>query len=138
VDVNCEFKSGTELQRRAVCRIIAGDEIGTGTLVNNALNDGKPYLVSALHLFDNEEGATTALFDFNYESPFCTGLNGSDIQSVSGSNARASFDSLDLILVELSENPPATFRPYLAGWDATPVPPSNSNTIPHPTGTPKN
>jgi hypothetical protein len=134
VDVNCEFKSGTELQRRAVCRIIAGDEIGTGTLVNNALNDGKPYLVSALHLFDNEEGATTALFDFNYESPFCTGLNGSDIQSVSGSNARASFDSLDFILVELSENPPATFRPYLAGWDATPVPPSNSNTIHHPNG----
>jgi hypothetical protein len=134
VDVNCELESGTELQRRSVCRIIAGDELGSGTLLNNTLNNGKPYLLSAFHVYDDEETANIALYDFNYESPFCTGVNGSDIQSVSGSVACAAFDSIDLMLVELSEMPPPVYRPYLSGWDATKLQPYNSYVIHHPNG----
>ena len=134
VDVNCEFESGLENEKRSVCRIFAGDELGTGTLINNVLGNGKPYLISAFHVYDNPDSAQTTVYDFNYESPFCTGLNGSDIQSVSGSTALAWFDSLDFILVELSETPPAAYRPYYAGWDATSVAPENSYTIHHPNG----
>lgn len=134
VDVNCEFESGTEDQRRSVCRVIAGDELGTGTLINNVMNDGTPYLLSAFHIYDNEATAQTALYDFNYESPFCTGIDGSDIQSVSGSVAVAAFDSTDLMLVELSEMPPPVYRPYFDGWDASKVPPYNSYVIHHPNG----
>lgn len=134
IDVNCEFESGLNNEKHSVCRIIVGNELGTGTLINNALNDGKPYLISAFHVFDDPDSAQLAIFDFNYESPFCTGINGSDVQSVSGSNALAWFDSLDFIFVELSETPPATYRPFYAGWDATHVKPANSHIIHHPNG----
>ncbi|HNW51439.1 MAG TPA: T9SS type A sorting domain-containing protein [Prolixibacteraceae bacterium] len=134
VDVNCESASGLENEKRAVCRVLVGNELGTGTLINNTLSNGEPYLLSAFHIYDDSESAETALYDFNYESPACTGLNGSDIQSLSGSIAKAAFDSLDLMLVELSETPPAEYRPYYVGWDATHNRPSNSYTIHHPNG----
>lgn len=134
VDVNCEFESGLDKQKHSVCRIIAGDEIGTGTLLNTVLQNGKPYLISAFHIYDSPEVANTSLYDFNYESPFCTGMDGFDIQSVSGSEALAWFDSLDFILVELSETPPATYRPYYSGWDVTKNLPENTYTIHHPNG----
>lgn len=142
IDVNCEFESGLENEKRAVCRVIAGKELGTGTLINNTANDGKSYLISAYHIFDDDfnvipdivEKAKIAIYDFNYESPLCTGINGYDNQSLSGSTALASFDSLDLMLVELTEAPPPTFRPYYAGWDASHIRPSNTYTIHHPNG----
>jgi len=134
VDVNCEFESETDDQRRAVCVVLAGKELGTGTLLNNVMKDGKPYLLSAYHVYMDNELAQTALYFFNYESPFCTGLNGSDIQTVSGSVKVAAFDSVDLMLVKLSEMPPPSYRPFLAGWDASIIPPSNSYIIHHPNG----
>ncbi len=134
IDVNCETASGLEDQKRSVVRILADDELGTGTLLNNTNNDGKPYLISAFHTFDNEETAQITVFDFNYESPFCTKLEGFDIQTISGSNAVASFDSLDFMFVELSEIPPASYRPYYSGWSAITAFPSNTYTIHHPNG----
>jgi lysyl endopeptidase len=134
VDVGCEFSAGLVDERRAVCRVIAGNELGTGVLLNNVEQNGKPYLLSAFHVYDDDETAQTALYDFNYESPLCTGINGYDNQSLSGSVARASHDSLDLMLVELSEMPPPSYRPYFAGWDATNTRPSNTYIIHHPNG----
>jgi lysyl endopeptidase len=134
VDVQCEFNSGFEKQRRSVCRIIASDELGTATLLNNVQQNGKPYAISAFHIYDNPETAKVTIYDFNYESPFCTGINGYDIQSLSGSTALASSDSLDLMLVELDEVPPPAYRPYYSGWDARHVKPFNSYTIHHPNG----
>lgn len=134
VDVNCEFESGLDKQKHSVCRIIAGDELGTGTLLNNVLQNGKPYLISAFHIYDSPEVANTSIYDFNYESPFCTNIDGFDIQTVSGSKALAWFDSIDFILVELSETPPETYRPYYSGWDVTKNPPEETYTIHHPNG----
>lgn len=134
IDVNCEFGSGLENEKRAVCRVIAGNELGTGTMLNNVKQNGKPLLLSAFHIYDDTETANVAIYDFNYESPFCTGLNGYDNQSLSGSTALAAFDSLDLMLVELSEIPPPSYHTYLAGWDASRNKPFNSYTIHHPNG----
>jgi lysyl endopeptidase len=142
VNVNCETGSEKELLQRAVIRIIAKGEIGTATLINpiEGSND-KPYIISAYHIYDKgsstyslESIAEETLYDFNYESPFCTDINGYDLQSISGSVIRAAFDSLDFILVELSEVPPPTFRPYYAGFDASGAVPSNSFAIHHPNG----
>ncbi|MEZ5000401.1 MAG: hypothetical protein R2744_00685 [Bacteroidales bacterium] len=44
----------------------------------------------------------------------------------------ASYDYIDLALVELSSFPPITYKPYLAGWDARPIVPVNQVTIHHP------
>jgi lysyl endopeptidase len=134
IDVNCEFDSGLNNEKRAVCRIIAGDELGTATLLNNVKQNGKPYVLSAFHIYDSTGTAPKAIYDFNYESPYCTGLNGYDVQSLSGSTALASFDSLDLMLVELDEVPPPVYRPYFAGWDAAHIRPFNTYIIHHPNG----
>lgn len=134
VDVNCETDSELDNQKRAVCRVFAVDELGTGTLLNNTAGDGKPILISAFHVYDSAKVAEITLYDFNYESPFCTGIDGYDNQSISGSLALASFDSLDFMLVELSEAPPAHFMPFYAGWDVTPTISTNTYIIHHPNG----
>lgn len=141
VDINCENKSGLVNEQQAVCRIFAGGELGTGTLMNNTRHDGRPLLLSAYHVYKKEEPNTSVkeiaeitLFDFNYERPYCVPIDGSDVQSLSGSTLLASFDSLDFALVELSEVPPPSYRPYYAGWDASGRIPSNSYTIHHPNG----
>ncbi|MCF8361120.1 MAG: T9SS type A sorting domain-containing protein [Prolixibacteraceae bacterium] len=134
IDINCETESGLQLQQRGVCRILADNELGTATLVNNTAEDGRPLLLSAFHIYDDNETAQITIYDFNYESPFCTEIDGYDNQSVSGATALASSDSLDFMLVELSAMPPVTFRPYYVGWDATNDLPSNTYTIHHPNG----
>ncbi|MBN1768339.1 MAG: T9SS type A sorting domain-containing protein [Prolixibacteraceae bacterium] len=134
VDINCETESGLELQQRGVCRILADNEYGTATLVNNTARDGRPMILSAFHIYDNNETAQVTLYDFNYESPFCTGIDGYDNQSISGATALASSDRLDFMLVQLSANVPAAFRPYFVGWDATNAFPSNTYIIHHPNG----
>lgn len=134
VDINCDLTVQTEDVQRSVMRILSDNELGTGTLLNNTAEDGKPYVISAFHIYDNNEGAEITLYDFNYESPFCIDMDGYDNQSISGATAVASYDSLDFMLVELSAVPPAVFRPYYAGWDATNTPPSRNFTIHHPQG----
>lgn len=134
VDVNCETNSGLDQQKRAVCRILADDELGTATLLNNTAEDGSPILISAFHVFDSIKTAEVTLFDFNYESPFCVDIDGYDLQSISGAKGLASFDSLDFILVKLSAEIPASYRPYYAGWDASGIVPANSYVIHHPNG----
>ena len=134
IDVNCNTAKGLDILKRSVCRIFCDDELGTGTLLNNTAEDGKPLIISAFHIFDDTKNAEITLFDFNYESPFCTSIDGYDNQTISGSTALAAFDSLDFILLELSEIPPADFRPFYAGWDAGNHPPSNAYTIHHPNG----
>lgn len=134
VDVNCEMISGLDLEKRAVCRIISDDELGTATLLNTTANDGRPIVISAFHVFDSVQNAARTVFDFNYESPFCADIDGYDLQTISGGNVLAYSDSMDFMLLELSEDIPATFRPYYAGWDASGTVPSNSYTIHHPNG----
>ncbi len=135
VDVNCENISGTRDQQKSVCRILVRNELGTGTLLNNTSNNGRPFIISAFHVFKSKiENADVALFDFNYESPFCTQIDGYDQQSISGSVARAYSDSLDFMLVELSQKPPSNYRPYYSGWDRRVLAPTKAYTIHHPNG----
>lgn len=134
VDVQCENESNMEMQKKAICRVFAIDELGTATLINTAKEDGTPYLLSAYHVFDNMSNSDSALFSFNYESPYCTGLEGYDYHSISGAHSVAGRIETDMILMELSETPPASFRPYYVGWDATNTPPENCYCIHHPNG----
>jgi hypothetical protein len=135
LDVNCVNVPGMQELQRSVCRVLVSNELGTGTLLNNTAYNGRPYLISAFHVFkSNTDNAEIAVFDFNYESPLCTGIDGYDQQTVSGSQYCAHFDSLDFMLVELSEIPPPSYRPYFAGWDASVIQPNNSYTIHHPNG----
>jgi lysyl endopeptidase len=133
VDVNC---NGTHRDLKdAVTRIIVnGREICTGVLVNNTAENERPYILSAAHCYDRPEYAEVSVFTFNYESPYCGPLDGDPRNSISGALLKASNDSLDFSLVELSVIPPPGFMPYFAGWDRSTTLPDSSVSIHHPQG----
>lgn len=134
-DIACTTLSEYQQMKDAVVRIVyLGDERCTGTLMNNARNDGRNYILTAGHCITSESVANTAVFYFGYESPYCDGPDGSSAMSVSGATLRASGDDLDFALLELLEPPPYSYRPYYAGWDRSLTPPSSGYTIHHPLG----
>lgn len=136
INVSCDSESNLANQARAVCRILAhGTEFSTGTLINNTANDGKAYLLAAFHAFDNNEKyAETAVFLFGYESPNCSGFDGDNYLTLSGAKALAWNDSLDFVLLELNDVPPAYFRPYYIGWDHSGSAVADKHVIHHPWG----
>lgn len=135
VNVNCDLANGTENQRDAVCRILVeGVELCTGTLINNTSLDGTPYVLTAYHCISTLKKAQSTVFLFNFESPYCSGIIGDISRSTSGSELKASFDSLDFALVRLNNTPPYNYRTYLSGWNRTNQAPVSSFCIHHPLG----
>ena len=135
IDINCANDSAWQVVKRSVCRVVINNaQLCTGSLINNARNDGTPYVYMAAHCFTTKFLPKDAVFYFNYESPECGGPDGSVQYSVSGSTKLTDPDSLDFALVQLSEIPPDSFNIYYAGWDATKEPPDYSVCIHHPRG----
>ena len=134
-NVNCDLVNGTENIRDAVCRIIIeGNEICSGTLMNNTSLDGTPYLLTAYHCINTEKEAQSTVFLFNFESPYCSSIIGDITRSLSGSTLKASLNVLDFSLVRLNTIPPYNYRPYLAGWNRKNSAPLSSLSIHHPQG----
>lgn len=121
---------------QSVCRILSGNRYGTGTLVNNALADGKAYVLTAAHVIaDTVSFSCTALFGFSI--PRCmTGVSAGKDLSVQGGTLVAYYSTLDVALIELSAAPPAMAVPYWSGWDISPdeVPAPPYVAIHHPYG----
>ncbi len=135
VNINCdEVEDYKDVSNGIVRIIIAGDEICSGTLLNNTKKDGTPYIYTAGHCIENAAQAIESVFLFNYESPYCEDINGDASHSLSGSTLRARADSLDFALVEMSIEPPAAYRPYYVGWDRREILPESSVCIHHPQG----
>ncbi len=135
VNINCDIAGDSERIRDGVCRIIIeGTDICTGTMVNNTALDGAPYILTAFHCINSEIKAQSSIFLFNYESPYCSSIDGDVSHTLSGSSLKASFDSLDFALVRLSNVPPDNYRPYLVGWNRKNLPPTSSLCIHHPLG----
>lgn len=138
-DINCDMALCWQIEKRSVCMISFMKSNGnyylcSGALINNARNDGKPYLLTANHCFPTYYEAQTAVFYFNYESPTCNGPDGDLSQSISGSEILATTYQLDFCLVKLSSSPPANYMPYYSGWDITTKAPTKSVCIHHPLG----
>lgn len=135
IDVNCAIGDDYTTLKNAVCRLIVdGDELCSGTLVNNTAEDGKPYILSAAHCYDRWEYAQTTVYVFNYESPYCAPLDGDPSHSVSGAVMLSRHDSLDFALAEMSLIPPPEYRPYYAGWNHSGDLPDSTVSIHHPYG----
>lgn len=134
-DVACSVAEPWSEVRNSVCRImIQGRDLCTGTLVNNTAGNQKPYILTANHCISTSAKAAGSLFLFNYESPYCGPLDGDVTNSLSGSQLRATLDSLDFALVELNTPPPPVFRPYFAGWNRDTRQSDTTATIHHPQG----
>lgn len=135
VDINCINDSIVQRVKNAVVRIMFnGSERCTGTLVNNTREDGTNYVLTAEHCINREDMANEAVFYFDYESPWCSGPDGSVQKTLSGATIKSTGGKLDFTLLELLEPIPFTYKPYYAGWDYTGRQPSSGFTIHHPMG----
>ncbi|UCH13849.1 MAG: trypsin-like peptidase domain-containing protein [Bacteroidales bacterium] len=136
MDINCMDNSEIQKLKYSVCRIIyLGNERCTGTLINNTGNSGRPLVLTAQHCLSTDYIAETAIFYFDYESPYCNGPDGNSLKSISGSSLVATTaNNLDFALVELTAEPPFNYKPFFSGWNNTNIPPDNSFSIHHPRG----
>ncbi len=135
VDVNCDLSERIQRQKYSVCRYIYGGvNRCTGTLMNNTDEDGRPLILTAGHCILNDRDAESAVYFFDYESPYCDGPDGK-IKSISGSSLLSrGGDWLDYSLVEMSEMPPADYYPLYAGWDTRDTDFDSLYIIHHPEG----
>jgi PKD repeat protein len=134
MNVNCPRGLPWQNQKRAVARIIDNGDACTGALVNNTLQDGKPYFLTANHCFNN--ATSTWVFSFNWEAPGCTNPSTAipETQTISGSTVKARASASDFLLLELSSKPPASYNVYYAGWNAGKTAALNTTIIHHPSG----
>lgn len=133
VDINCTQGSAWQKEKRAVCRIIiGGTNMCSGALINNTLQDGTPFFLTANHCVTQPYDEW--VFYFNYESPSCNGPDGLINQTISGCQLKATSSKLDFCLVQLSSNPPLLYKPYYAGWNLAVIPATNTTCIHHPSG----
>jgi len=118
--------------RSAVMILTAGNSrFCSGALINNVLQDGTPYILTANHCTPS----TNNIFMFNYQSPDCsTNIDGPTSQTISGCTILANDDTSDFFLVKLSSTPPANYNVFYAGWSAVDTPSVKSTGIHHPVG----
>lgn len=132
INVNCPEGATWSTEKRSVALIVQGGSAQcTGALINNTLNDGTPYFLTANHCLGNPGNWT---FYFNHESATCEGSTGPTNESISGSTLLVSDAASDFALIELSETPPASFNVQYAGWDASGATPTQGVGIHHPSG----
>ncbi len=134
IDVNCPLGANWTDQIRSVGMVLTSGNTRwcSGAMINNTAEDGKPYFLTADHCLDGNEN--NWIFMFNYESPTCGGVDGDLTNSISGSSIKASYNSSDMALVELSLIPPINYVVYYAGWDRTGVAATTTTCIHHPSG----
>jgi len=138
MNVNCPDGASWVNERNSVVMLVSGSSgFCTGALVNNVLNDGKPYVLTANHCFSNP---SSWLFRFNWESNQCANPGSSpSFLSLSGAVLRARRTPTDFCLVEITggltnNTVPASHSPFFAGWDNSGGVPSTTVCIHHPSG----
>jgi hypothetical protein len=138
VNVNCPEGAAWTQQRNSVVMLVSGSNgFCTGALINNTLNDGKPYVLTANHCYSNP---ANWIFRFKWESTSCINPSTSPtFQSLSGAVLRAQGTPSDFCLVEITGGlvngtVPAAYTPYFSGWDNTETISPSAVCIHHPSG----
>lgn len=138
VQINCAEGEDWQIQKRSVCLMSFNDGqysySCSGALVNNVRKDNTPYFLTANHCISTSYEAGTLVTYFNYENSECSNSDASLSQSLSGSELIAANSASDFTLLELSEYPPISYEPFLAGWDASNDSPETGTSIHHPEG----
>ena len=137
-NVNCTEGLPWTLERNAAVMLVSGSNgFCSGSLVNNTLNDSKPYVLTADHCYSNP---ASWIFRFNWQSADCNNPASSPtFQSLSGAALRARASASDFCLVEITGGltggtVPASYTPYFSGWDHSGNTPTSGVGIHHPSG----
>lgn len=150
VNINCAEGSNWQEKKNAVAKILT--KVGsnffycTGTLLNNTGQDFQPLMLTANHCSEDGTGGTASVSDmtkwvfyFNYETADCKNTSASQNQTVIGATILASsknpdeFGS-DFMLLKLSSEVPASYKPYYCGWDCSAGGSMSGVCIHHPDG----
>jgi hypothetical protein len=138
LNVNCPQGGPWQQERNGVVMLVSGNSgFCSGSLINNTLNNGKPYVLTANHCFSNP---ATWVFRFNWQSAGCNNpASEPTFQSLSGGVLRARASASDFCLVEITGGlqggtVPAAFTPYFNGWDNSGNTPTSAVGIHHPSG----
>jgi len=130
-NVACPAAAAWQPQVRATVMFARPDgNTCNGTLLNNTLQDGKPYVLIANHCY--QPNSAQWVFYFNYQSPTCVGDTGQTMQTITGAVQRAALYAGDFCLMELSQPPPPSFNAYYAGWDRSGAVPQSGACISDP------
>lgn len=134
VNINCPEGDEWRDQKRGVAMVLNGsnNRICSGSMINNTAEDGTPYFLTANHC--GSGNAETWIIMFNYESPSCENIDGPTNQSIQYTTVRATSYISDLLLLELSEEPPLEYNVYYNGWNRSDENSNSSVTIHHPKG----
>lgn len=138
MNVNCPDGANWVNQRNSAIMLVSGGNgFCSGALINNTLNDGTPYVLTANHCYSDP---TNWVFRFQWQSDDCPNPTGSpSFESLSGATLRARRTPSDFCLVEITGGlsggtVPQTHTPYFAGWNNSDNPPSSTVGIHHPSG----
>ncbi|MCZ4410739.1 T9SS type A sorting domain-containing protein [Cryomorphaceae bacterium 1068] len=138
INVNCPTEIDIDFQKRSVAVIVVNNNgVCSGAMVNNTLQDGTPFFLTANHCLPGNTGFTQNwIFYFNHETPGCSGNNGPTNQSISGGTLLSNNNESDYALLELNDAPPSSYNVCYSGWDATDSQGSVSSAygIHHPSG----
>ena len=138
MNVNCPDGDSWVNERNSTVMLVSGSSgFCTGALINNTLNDGKPYVLTANHCYSDP---TNWIFRFNWQAENCNNPGSQpSFLSLSGSTLRSRRTPTDFCLVEITGGltngtVPASHGPFFAGWDNTGDIPSTTVCIHHPSG----
>ncbi len=139
MNVNCPDGLPWEAQKRGAVMLVSGSNgFCSGSMINNTLNDGKPYVLTANHCYSNP---TSWIFRFNWEASSCAnpGASPTNFESLSGAVLRSRRTPSDFCLVEItggliSGTIPTTIGTYFSGWDNSDIAATNTIGIHHPKG----
>lgn len=138
IDSICSDGDNWRSEIRSVALLSIGNEVVcSGQLVNNALQNKSPLLLTANHCeIGQDYPASSVVTYWNYQTSSCGRAvpNGSLSQSTSGSTLLAGDVGTDFTLVRLNSTPPASYNVYYAGWDAGSAAPQSGVAIHHPAG----
>jgi hypothetical protein len=145
VNVNCSPEGDNwQDEKRGVARILFKDGAWwywcTGSLVNNTLEDGTPYFLTADHCGGTASASDRNqwIFYFNYESSGCSNPGSSPgYNSKTGATLKARGDidgGSDFQLVQLNSTPASYYNVYYNGWDRSGSSSSSGVAIHHPAG----
>jgi PKD repeat protein len=142
VDINCPEGRTWQVQKHSVCLITfqegTNSYICTGSLINDVTQDGIPYFLTANHCISTTSSARSMVAYFNYENKGClsgdTVVNFNSFRTLTGASLMTTGTSSDYTLLKLLTIPPANYKPYYNGWDASGNLFPSSTGIHHPEG----
>ena len=118
LNVACEEAEGWEDQISSVVMLLTGSNgFCSGVMINNTMNDARPFLLSANHCYRTP---STVVAWFNWESQDCEDPGEPPPHdALSGAVSLARHPGSDVWLLELNHDVPESYNPFFAGWNRT-------------------